>query len=141
MHKEQTFAMHIPGLRVGGHDTMREESSRIYLNRIRRKRRLHRRVLIIAITLCLSFGAGIVGTCFLSRAQAAGQPAASYKYFTSIIVNPGDTLTTIAGQYADSHYESVEAYIEEVRMTNHLRDEDIRAGEYLIVPYYSSEFR
>lgn len=120
---------------------MREENSRIYLNRIRRKRQLRRRVLVTAITLCLSFGTGIIGNCFLSKAQTAVQPAVAYKYFTSIVVRPGDTLTTIAGEYADSHYESVEAYIEEVRMTNHLRDEDIRAGEYLIVPYYSSEFR
>lgn len=119
---------------------MREEKERIAQNRIRRKHQLCSRVIIAGITLCLSFGIGIVGAGFFSRAQSEG-PAVSYKYFTSIVIHPGDTLTSIAGEYADGHYDSMEAYIEEVRMTNHLRDEEVRAGEYLVVPYYSTEYR
>ncbi len=117
-----------------------KEERRIYLNRIRRKRQLRRRMIIAGIILCLLMIFGVPGTVFLSRASAE-EPAVSYKYYTSILVYPGDTLNSIAGTYADSHYKSLDAYIEEVRMTNHLPDDDIRAGEYLVVPYYSSDYR
>ena len=40
-----------------------------------------------------------------------------------------------------NHYDSVEAYIEELCRINSLdADESILVGEYLIVPYYSTEF-
>lgn len=117
-----------------------KEERRIYNNRIRRKRQLRRRMIITGSIVCLLLIFGVPGTVFLSRAQSK-EPEVSYKYYTSILVYPGDTLNSIAGTYADAHYESLNAYIEEVRMTNHLTDDDIRAGEYLIVPYYSTDYR
>lgn len=83
---------------------------------------------------------GILGFSFLSRAQAE-DTAVSYKYFTSVQVKQGDTLLSIAQEYADEHYDSVYAYMEEVCLTNHMLDDKIFAGDYLIVPYYSTEFR
>ena len=65
----------------------------------------------------------------------------SYKYYTSISVAYGDTLTSIAGEYMDEHY-TLEEYISEVRQINHLsEDASIDAGSYLVVPYYSSEWK
>ena len=31
--------------------------------------------------------------------------------------------------------------MDEVRRMNHLHEDEIRAGEYLVVPYYSSHFQ
>ncbi|MCR5398837.1 MAG: LysM peptidoglycan-binding domain-containing protein [Lachnospiraceae bacterium] len=63
-----------------------------------------------------------------------------YRYYKSVMIMPGDTLTSIASSYND-HYDSVEAHVDEIRFTNHLaEDAAIYAGEYLIVPYYSTEF-
>lgn len=107
---------------------------------MRRIRQLHRRAAVAAVTLCISAAIGVFGCSFLSRAQSA-DPGISYKYFTSIQVKSGDTLYSIAREYADEHYESVYAYMEEVCLTNHLLDTDIREGDYLIVPYYSTDFR
>lgn len=119
---------------------MREEERRIRNNRIRRARQLRRRIFIASITLCLSLAAGMIGCSFLSSAQDE-EHIISYKYFASVMVQPGDTLSSIAREYMDEHYDSVDAYVSEVRFTNHLLDDDICAGEYLILPYYSTEFR
>lgn len=109
-------------------------------NHRRRVRQLRRRVFATALTLGISLIMGILGCSILSEAQT-DDTEISYKYFMSIQVKPGDTLLSIAGVYADEHYESVYAYMEEVCLTNHLLDEKICAGDYLIVPYYSTEFR
>ena len=106
----------------------------------RRRRQLRFRIAAVLTAICLSGAFGALGFGFLSDAQEEASPV-SYKYFTSILVYPGDTLTSIARQYADQHYESIEDYIEEVRVTNHLQEDEIRAGEYLIVPYYSVDYR
>lgn len=57
------------------------------------------------------------------------------KSFTSIEVQTGDTLSSIASTYADSpaHYND---YIEEVISINNLKDDTIHAGCYLMVPVY-----
>lgn len=99
------------------------------------------RLLFICLILVFILAAALPGFCFLSSARETADPV-SYKYFSSIMVRSGDTLTSIALRYADDHYESLDAYIEEVRNTNHLTDiDEIRAGDYLIVPYYSEQFR
>ncbi|MDO4332105.1 MAG: LysM peptidoglycan-binding domain-containing protein [Eubacteriales bacterium] len=119
---------------------MKERDRRIHRNRIRRIRQLRRRMIFSFIILCFSAMTGILGCSFLSKAQADGAEI-SYKYFTSVRIEPGDTLYSIAQEHADEHYSSTDAYIEEVCRTNHLTSTEICAGDYLIIPYYSSEFR
>ena len=93
----------------------------------------------LAATLIAVF-IGILTTGFLSRAQASSEPV-HYKYFRSIMVYSGDTLSAISGRYMDNHYTSVQDYIDEVCEMNHLQDaDDIHAGDYLIIPYYSTDF-
>lgn len=119
---------------------MREESRRIRNNRIRRARQLRHRLMAGGLALCLSITLSIFACSFFSRAESADHTV-YYKYFTSIMITPGDTLYSIASLYADDHYESPEAYAAEVSAINHLQSPDeIRAGEYLVVPYYSTEF-
>jgi len=56
-------------------------------------------------------------------------------------VEAGDTLWSISEEYADElHYSSNKEYINEVKMMNKLRSDEIVSGQYLIVPYYSYEF-
>lgn len=99
------------------------------------------RLFFICLILVFFIAAALPGFSFLSSAKEKTAPV-FYKYFSSIMVRSGDTLTSIALKYADDHYESLDAYIEEVRNTNNLMDiDDIRAGDYLIVPYYSEQFR
>jgi len=65
-----------------------------------------------------------------------------YKYYTQITVNHGDTLESIACRYITEEYENSDNYINEVCNINHLEDKDqVIAGESLIVPYYSDDYR
>ena len=77
----------------------------------------------------------------LVSSASTGSEQVSYKYFTSIQVEAGDTLWSIAEEYADQeHYSSYKEYINEVKRMNKMRDDSIVSGQYLIIPYYSSEF-
>ena len=88
-------------------------------------------VILLVIIGCILFGS--------TKAQAA--PAeTSYKYYTSIQVQKGDTLWNIANHYMTEEYASVNDYIDEICEINHITESDIHSGEYLTIPYYSAEY-
>ena len=85
---------------------------------------------VLVFTVCFS---GIVG-------KAAGrEPEPTYyKYYTSIMIESGDTLWDIAQEQNDEGIISTEAYITELRRINHLEGDEIRAGQNLTVFYYDT---
>ena len=89
----------------------------------------------VAALLCMAMTAG----GFTARAQESGETF--YKYYTSIRIMPEDTLWTLADTYCDASFHSREAFVKEVARINHLLDEKIVEGDWLIVPYYSTEFK
>ena len=113
---------------------------RILKNRIRRQRELKKNFLICVMTICLIITCTISMNGFRSNAKDEST-AVSYKYYKSISVANNDTLWSIAEQYMDDqHYDCINDYIEEVKSMNDLIDDVIHYGEYLIIPYYDSEF-
>ena len=100
---------------------------------------MERRILIFAATLIL-----VLLTAFLIsdriEAFSVDRAEASYKYYTSIQVKQGESLWSIAGNYMSSDYSDRDAYMEEVKKLNHLNSDDIHAGEYLLIPYSSSQY-
>ncbi len=68
-----------------------------------------------------------------------------HKYYTSVLVTGEDTLEEMAERYADpSHYRNTAAYYREVCEINHLSPAGEEAprvspGNYVIVPYYSTD--
>ena len=113
---------------------------RILKNKIRRQREMKKNFLILVMTACL------VVTCSLSlsgfRSNAKDDSAkTSYKYYKSITVTSHDTLWSIAEEYMDEeHYDSITDYIREVKRMNSLTNDTIHYGQYLIIPYYDSNF-
>lgn len=88
-------------------------------------------VVTVAVIGCIIFGS--------TKAQAApAEP--SYKYYTSIQVQKGDTLWNIASEHISGEYASMNDYIAEICEINHISDSDIHSGQYLTIPYYSSEY-
>ena len=98
---------------------------------IRENRKNQKPVFLIALSMVL-FG--------IICAQAAGESSTTYKYYTSIQIIPGQTLSDIAGIYMTDDYKDTSEYIEEVCTINHVFPDDIHEGEYLTVPYYSAEY-
>lgn len=112
---------------------------RIRNNRLRRQRERRKNILLFIMTVCLVFSLSFSIHSFLSNAQS-GDKKTECKYYASVSVERGDTLWSIAEEYMGTHYDCVEDYIREICQINALQDEQhIKAGTYLIVPYYVTE--
>lgn len=92
---------------------------------------------IVALVIFLSV------SLFIIKAKASSQEEAlTYKYYTSITIESGETLWDIASEYSSEEFPSITAYVNEVKHINHISDSHrIYAGEKLIIPYYSSEYK
>lgn len=107
--------------------------------KIRRRKQIRSRILLFIMTVCLIFGLVFSLSIMVARADT-GIENNNYKYFSSIMVGYGDNLLSIAEQYVDDHYDSVEQYVNEVIHINNLKENEVKAGQYLVIPYYSDEF-
>lgn len=107
-------------------------------NRIKQVRRYYLIMLLIVAVAIVAIA--IIAASFSSQANDEDHMA-TYKYYKSIEIQKGDTLWSIANSYSDTnHYASTTEYIKEVRNINSLTSDNIIAGSYIIVPYYSYEF-
>ncbi len=113
----------------------REERNRI--RKAKRVRQLRRRVFMTILTVVLVVVLAVSYHAFLSEANT-GDDEVSYKYYTSIEVSYGETLWSIADEYACGEYNSLNDYVDEVMHINQLDDDTILAGQFLIIPYYST---
>ena len=93
---------------------------------------------VLCIALCIAviivIGSFLLGSV---RAQAASAEV-TQKYYTSIQINSGDTLWSIAEDYITEDYRDMNEYIDEVCSINKICRDEIHAGAYITVPYYSS---
>ena len=108
--------------------------------RSRRSRRLKvwksgaRRPSVLPVLLIAALFLGVFG-CGRIRALADEIPSAG-KYYTSILLQPGDTLWTAAARYNCHPQKSDAEYVRELRFMNGLTDDTVHAGHYLTVSYY-----
>jgi nucleoid-associated protein YgaU len=119
---------------------MNDREYRIYKRNLRRQQEIRRRTAVLAATFFLVLLTAVSYSSIKSNAGNGNDM--KFKYYTAITVQSGDTLWSIADDYIDySEYKNKEAYIAEVKSINRLDDTaDIRSGQKLTVPYYSSEF-
>ncbi len=115
-----------------------------YRAKKRRARALAKRrmVFLLATLLLITVGTIVFGSCFSSLAQDSAAAAnQEFKYYTSIQIQDGDSLWSIAEQYKSEHYASTQAYVDELVVLNDLTSETIHAGQHLMVAYYDKEFK
>lgn len=119
---------------------MTDRELRAYKRRLRRQREIRRRCMMLLMTFCLVMVCAVSYHSIKSSANTGDD--LNFKYYTNITVGYGETLWEIADEYIDyDQYKDKNAYIEEVRSINHLdADATIKAGQYLVVPYFSSDF-
>lgn len=96
---------------------------------------------IIAIfTLLFILGGVLLGSSWSEAKQSsAAVEYPVYKYYTSIELEEGDTLWSIADTYAAKGCQSKNDYIEEVKELNQIDENDIHSGQHLLIPYYSEK--
>ncbi len=109
-----------------------------------KKRRLeivrNQRIAVALAVAVVLFIATFTGASLMLKASSGED--LTYKYYTSVTVNSGDTLSSIASEYMTDEYADASEYIKEVKSINHIEDgNDIVAGENIVVPYYAAEFK
>lgn len=107
--------------------------------RIKRKKQVARqkKVLLISIATVVLLASVICGT-ILSLAKNPETDVVQHKYYKSIIIEQGDSLWSIAKEYA---CDDTNDYIKEIKQLNGLHSETIHAGQHLIITYYDVEKR
>lgn len=58
------------------------------------------------------------------------------KCYSSILIEEGDTLWSIAKEYKPSENVSLTSYIKEIKKINSLNSDTIHTGNYIIIYYY-----
>lgn len=93
--------------------------------------------IVCFLGIIIAFGAGQ----FVQNIKAQDDNIL-HKYYTSVTVQPGESLWSIAEEHYILGYDNPSDYIEEVIHINHLTDEDnITSGSTLVIPYYSEEIK
>lgn len=105
---------------------------RIINNRKKRNRELKRHIIMAIVGAILFIAISIIA--FSQRSVASdGSEEVLYKYYKSIQVCEGDSLTSLSKQYSDN----TKSFVNEVVFINSLENADsIKAGDYIVVPYY-----
>ena len=61
------------------------------------------------------------------------------KYFKAFEIGKDDTLWKIAKEHIDyTYYDDINEYIEEVMCINHMKDDTIKYGQSIIIPYFET---
>ena len=120
---------------------MTDRELRAYKRQQKRRKQLQRRICTMMATLCMIVVCAVAFHGIRSMASN-GENQLKFKYYTQVTVAYGETLWDLSDSYIDyEEYKDKNEYIAEVQSINHLTEEgSVRAGQTLIVPYYSYDF-
>ena len=76
---------------------------------------------------------------FFSNRAAAENSRRVNVFYSSYEIQPGDTLWSIADQFMTPEYSDKSAYISNIKKLNHMLDDNITEGNFIIVEYYQYE--
>lgn len=120
---------------------MTDRELRAYKRQQKRRKQLQRRICTMMATICMIVVCAVAFHGIRSMASN-GEDQLKFKYYTQVTVAYGETLWDLSDSYIDyEEYKDKNEYIAEVQSINHLTEEgSVRAGQTLIVPYYSYDF-
>ncbi len=112
-------------------------ASRRNTNRRVRNRNIYAKAILVAlVAICVLLFLNLT----LRNTEASPDVSETRnKYYTSIDIEQGDSMWSIAAKYITDEYADYYEYIDEVMSINNLATENIKAGGKLCVPYYASE--
>ena len=115
------------------------ERRRIYQKR-KRLHALQKRVITVIITMVIVLSGVISFSVFNAKAKASQNEVTLYKYYKNVEIQCDDTLWDLTKENYDKDKQSIKEYMNEVKSINHLTDDSIVAGNYIVLPYYSNTF-
>ena len=90
----------------------------------------------------VAFIAAVIILCGTIHIFASSGDSRPYnKYYTSVRVEEGDTVWSIADRYIADTQVSKRAYVDEICRLNSLTDGNVRSGDYIVVSYYSQDIK
>lgn len=104
----------------------------------RRYRKVKAQKRLIAILIFITISAAILLGSSI-HAFASSKSESLNKYYTSIRVEKGDTVWSLADKYNMGTDVTKQDYVDEVCQLNSLNDGKLTAGQYIVVVYYSAE--
>ncbi len=112
---------------------------RMEAKRRRAKQVFYQKLALITLSLIIVLLCAFFASCKMASGKSnASLSVQSEKYYTSIEIQAGDSLWSIAKEHMSAEYGSIQEYVTEVIALNQLSDETLHAGEYLLIPYYSN---
>lgn len=94
----------------------------------------------VAVLFCSIVAVIMICSVMFGAIHTQAAPAElTNKYYTSIQIESGDTLWAIANEYITDEYADMNEYIREVCSINHISEDEIHAGQYIVVPYYAAD--
>jgi len=94
----------------------------------------NRTTILIGLILVLSI---ILSLSIITTKVTAERALEREKTVTSVKIEKGDSLWSIASHYFTDEYKDMNVYIEEIKLSNGLTSDTIHEGRYIIVPYYT----
>jgi|GEM_PF-4158685 len=90
------------------------------------------------LKMMLLIAAALIAASLVFAAASVKASGKSYEPvgFKSIVVECGDTLSSIAARETDGTAEAVSAFIKETKRMNSMADDCIKTGNYICVPTY-----
>jgi hypothetical protein len=98
-----------------------------------------KRIWILGAAILL--GVVLFSVLFITKTVTAQREGNRAKLVTSIEVKNGDTLWSIASDFISDEYNDMNEYISEIKVSNGMASDNIRVGNYIIVPYYVNATR
>lgn len=120
-------------------DMLRREN--LKLKKQQRTRQIQHRVFGVILFIAVIVAIFSINSFMIKAKASSEEEVRKYKYYTSVIVENGETLWEIAKEHSGEEFSSLNDYIAEVKSINRLTTDKIYAGEELIVPYYSTEYK
>jgi len=102
--------------------------------------RRQKKVLAIVLLIFVSLGV-LLGTSMNALASSKADVASYNKYYKSVRIEAGDTLWTIADEYISDLNIDKQEYITEICELNDICEDEIHAGDYVVVAYYSQDMK
>ncbi len=94
----------------------------------------NRTIILIGLILVCSI---ILSLGIITTKVTAERALEREKTVTTVKIEKGDSLWSIASQYITDEYKDMNVYIEEIKFSNGLTSDTIHEGRYIIVPYYT----
>lgn len=94
---------------------------------------------LVMLVLVVLLGSCFFGHSLMNVLAGEDETQAPEKYYTSIQIQKGDSLWSIAGKYGESSGMTTSQYIKELKNINGLKEDTIHSGHYLTVMYFETD--